>query len=96
MVHSFADRLLVIAARPEVLRYLMKPVADLPIFMGNVDWGQYGGWAEGSMITTERILAFHVGVEKPTWLSEEYYQETVLTMDVNAERQAAYDAQKIE
>ena len=42
--------------RPEVLRYLMKPVADLPIFMGNVDWGQYGAWAEGSMITTERVL----------------------------------------
>ena len=43
-------------SRPEVLRYLMKPVADLPIYMGNVDWGQFGGWAEGSMITTERVL----------------------------------------
>ena len=43
-------------SRAEVLRYLMKPVADLPLFMGNVDWGQYGGWAEGSMITTERVL----------------------------------------
>ena len=42
--------------RPEVLRYLMKPVADLPIYLGNVDWGAYGAWAEGSMITTERVL----------------------------------------
>jgi hypothetical protein len=48
------------------------------------------------MITTERILAFHIGVGKPGWLSEEYYQDTVLTMDVDAERQAAYDAQQVE
>ena len=107
--------------RPEVLRYLMKPVADLPIFMGNVDSGQYGAWAEGSLITTERVLAFHLGVEKPSWLSpvrchdillasglhsslrvpaicrcgQEYYEETVLTMDVSKERQAEYDAQKL-
>ena len=44
-----------------------------------------------------RVLqAFHLGLEKPTWLSEEYYLDTVLTMDVSAERQAAYDAQKVE
>ena len=81
--------------RPEVLRYLMKPVADLPLFLGNVDSGAYGAWAEGSLITTERVLAFHLGVEKPSWLSPEYYEETVLTMDVSKGRQAEYDAQKL-
>eukprot|EP01047_Picozoa_sp_COSAG01_P012102 COSAG01_NODE_538_length_15761_cov_8.160388_6_plen_523_part_00 len=37
--------------RPQVLRYLMKPIADLPVYMGNVDSGAYGAWAEGSLIT---------------------------------------------
>ena len=82
--------------RPEVLRYLYKPVADLPILMANVDWGAYGSWCEGSLISVERVLAFHVGLEKPAWLSEDYYADTVIDTDVSEERQAAYDAQRIE
>ena len=82
--------------RPQVLRYLMKPVADLPIYIGNVDSGAYGAWAEGGMITVERVLAFHIGLGKPTWLDQQYYEETVLTMDVSPEQQAAYDGQHIQ
>jgi hypothetical protein len=40
--------------------------------------------------------AFHVGLDKPSWLSDEYYVDTVLTMDVSAERQAAMDAQRVQ
>ena len=50
------------------------------------------GGAPHSCFRTFVSFAFPVGAEKPTWLSEECYQETVLAM----ERQAAYDAQKIE
>eukprot|EP01047_Picozoa_sp_COSAG01_P058400 COSAG01_NODE_6878_length_3457_cov_1.360631_5_plen_84_part_00 len=58
--------------------------------------GMYGGWAEGSLVSVERVLAFHVGLPKPEWLSQEYYDDTVLQMDVSKERQAAYDAQHVE
>ena len=47
------------------------------------------------MCIRDSVLAFHLGVEKPSWLSPEYYEETVLTMDVSKERQAEYDAQKL-
>ena len=75
--------------RPEVLRYLMKPVADLPIFMGNVDSGQYGAWAEGSLITTERVLAFHLGVEKPSWLSPVSRHDILLASGLHSSKSAS-------
>ena len=43
----------------------------------------------------ERVLAFHIGLPKPSWLGDDYYQDTVVTMDVDSQRQAAYDAQKV-
>ena len=42
------------------------------------------------------LQAFHVGLDKPSWLSDEYYVDTVLTMDVSAERQAAMEAQRVQ
>jgi hypothetical protein len=43
----------------------------------------------------ERVLAFHIGLPKPSWLGADYYQDTVVTMDVDSQRQAAYDAQTV-
>ena len=42
------------------------------------------------------LQAFHVGLDKPSWLSDEYYLDTVITMDVSAEQQAALDAQQVQ
>jgi hypothetical protein len=41
------------------------------------------------------VLAFHIGLPKPSWLGDDYYQDTVVTMDVDSQRQAAYDAQTV-
>ncbi|GMH41643.1 hypothetical protein BSKO_09553 [Bryopsis sp. KO-2023] len=61
---------------------LLRPVEGYDVFIANEAYGVSPGWAEGSVVMAERVLAHELGVGKPAWLNDDqYYQEVV--MDLN-------------
>jgi hypothetical protein len=56
----------------------MKPAKNFDIFVGSEAYGLSFGWAEGSLIMTERVLAAFFGLSKPSYVSTTYWNQNVL------------------
>lgn len=55
-----------------------KPVAQYELYVVNQDYGYKSGWAVGSLAMAEKILQADIGLKKPSWLQDAWYQEWVL------------------
>jgi len=66
------------AGDSEAPKYVAKPLDDLNIFVANEAWSASGGWAEGSLVLTERVLYHKIGLSKPSWISNSYYNRRIV------------------
>jgi hypothetical protein len=55
-----------------------KPVPGKEIYVASEGYGISFGWAEGSLIMVERVLAAHFGLTKPGYVSQTYWNQQVL------------------
>lgn len=65
-----------------IVKALLRPVPGYDIFIANEAFGVNPGWAEGSVLMAERVLALEMGIGKPSWLLDDsYYESSVLDLD---------------
>uniref|UniRef100_A0A0G4FQU4 Amine oxidase domain-containing protein n=1 Tax=Chromera velia CCMP2878 TaxID=1169474 RepID=A0A0G4FQU4_9ALVE len=62
-----------------------RPVKARDLFVCNQDYGYEPGWAQGSLLMAEKILEADLGVGKPVWLDEVYYQKNVVGIQLAEE-----------
>ncbi|GMH41719.1 hypothetical protein BSKO_09629 [Bryopsis sp. KO-2023] len=61
---------------------LLRPAEGYDVFIANEAYGVSPGWAEGSIMMAERVLAYELGVGKPAWLNDDqYYRDVVKDLD---------------
>ncbi|KAJ8598634.1 hypothetical protein CTAYLR_003068 [Chrysophaeum taylorii] len=48
------------------------------LFVANQDYGYKSGWANGGLLMAEKVLQSDLGVGKPAWLDDAYYEEYIL------------------
>jgi len=58
--------------------YIIKPLPDHNIFIGNEAWSGSGGWAEGSLVLTERVIYHHIHLTPPSWILPSYYNSRII------------------
>jgi len=58
--------------------YIIKPLPDSNIFIGNEAWSGSGGWAEGSLVLTERVLYHYIHLTRPPWIVPSYYDNRII------------------
>jgi len=58
--------------------YIIKPLPDFNIFIGNEAWSGSNGWAEGSLVLTERVLYHHIHLTPPSWILGSYYNNRII------------------
>jgi hypothetical protein len=56
----------------------MKPAQNWDIFVGSEAYGISFGWAEGSLIMTERVLAAFFDLDRPSYIDTTYWNQNVL------------------
>ena len=63
-----------------------RPVPGFDIFVADQDYGypqtyddglNDQGWAVASLVMAEKVLQAELGIAKPTWLDDDWYQEHV-------------------
>lgn len=64
--------------RAEAMARSLRPLEGLDLFIANIDSQAGGGWAETTMIGTEKILYKYLNVPAPTWLDEHYYEDKII------------------
>jgi len=63
------------------------PAPDYDVFVADQDYGYRSGWAVGSLVMAEKVLQAELGVPKPTWLEQAWYDDNV--MDIKEEAEGA-------
>lgn len=63
-----------------ISKNLQRPIPGYDVFIANEAYGVSPGWAEGSLLMAERVLAHELGISKPWWLDSVYYEATVLDL----------------
>jgi len=58
--------------------YIIKPLPGSNIFIGNEAWSDSDGWAEGSLVLTERALYHHIHLTMPLWIESSYYTDKII------------------
>jgi monoamine oxidase len=56
-----------------VMPYMRKPVADEQIHICGEAYSDQQGWVEGAFCEAEKMLQEYFGLDRPTWLSPDYY-----------------------
>ena len=55
-----------------------KPAAGFDVYVADQDYGYHTGWAMGSLTMAEKVLQAELGLMKPAWLDEAWYDENVV------------------
>ncbi len=57
----------------DVMKYMRRPVADEQIHICGEAYSDQQGWVEGAFCEAEKMLHEYFGMERPHWLSSDYY-----------------------
>ncbi|MDH6250321.1 hypothetical protein M2347_000048 [Chryseobacterium sp. H1D6B] len=57
----------------KVMPYMRKPIADEQIHIIGEAYSDQQGWVEGAFCEAEKMLQEHFGMDRPIWLSPDYY-----------------------
>lgn len=66
----------------DVQKLLLKPVANNHIYLVNEAYSIDQGWAEGSLIASEKVLNKYFNLTRPAWLGNEYWYDTIVLNDL--------------
>jgi len=56
---------------------LIEPVPGQRLHLVNLDFSTYAGWAEGSLLSGEKVLSQFFGLKRPSWLEEYWYKANI-------------------
>lgn len=57
----------------DVMKYMRQPKAEEAIHICGEAYSDQQGWVEGAFCEAEKMLEEHFGLERPDWLSPDYY-----------------------
>ena len=57
----------------EVMPYMRRPLQDENIHICGEAYSDQQGWVEGAFCVAELMLQEHFGLERPSWIPEDYY-----------------------
>lgn len=57
---------------------IRSPVPFYDIYVADVDYGDSGCWAVGSLIAAEKVLQADFGLSRPSWLQMAWYDSNIL------------------
>ncbi len=57
----------------DVMPYMRKPLETENIHICGEAYSDQQGWVEGAFCVAEKMLQEHFGLQRPTWLSKDYY-----------------------
>merc|ERR1719198_1387895 len=64
----------------EMRKSVRAPTPDFDIFIADQDYGYRSGWAVGSLQMAEKILTAELGIAKPTWLDDDWFEENIAAL----------------
>lgn len=56
------------------------PTPDFELYVADQDYGYRSGWAVGSLQMAEKILQAELGIPKPAWLDDDWYEKNVVAL----------------
>lgn len=62
----------------DLSRAMLNPVPGVPIYVANEAFSVDQGWAEGSLIAAEKILYKYFGLNRPSWLADDYWHDAII------------------
>lgn len=65
----------------DVQTMLLKPVPTQNIFLVNEAYSPDQGWAEGSLIASEKVLRKYFNLNRPIWMGNNYWYDTIIAND---------------
>lgn len=65
------------------------PTKSHNVYIADQDYGYRSGWAVGSLKMAEKVLQAELGVGKPSWLDETWYQKNVVNLQDEAQDSAS-------
>jgi len=62
----------------DVQTLLLNPVVGKNIYLVNEAYSVDQGWAEGSLIASEKVLNKYFGLNRPTWMGNDYWYNAIV------------------
>ena len=56
------------------------PTPDFELYVADQDYGYRSGWAVGALQMAEKILQAELGIPKPAWLDDDWYEKNVVAL----------------